>query len=152
MSNGGGFINVDLEIAARTRAQLAPLIEQLEERMFELYIGRIRSLYHAHYESRGPASIRRKGRREKSPTAVIHELADAIEGLDTAGRRAWNAASIRDFNVGIEIPVGVWTVEHGIEADAIQRIAALQGRVVFTVYQLAEISRRRAGAAGARKR
>lgn len=144
MANVDGFINVDLEIGARTRARLEPLIEQFKGNLFEMYVGRIRGLYHAHYESHGPSAIRRKGRRAPTPSAVIHELADAIERLDSAGRRAWNAASIRDFNVGVEIPRGVWSSEHAIDADAVQRIAALRGRVVFTAYQLAALSRRRA--------
>lgn len=134
-ANAGGFINVDLEIGARTRAQLAPLIEQCKETLFELHVGRIRGLYHAHYESNGPSSIRRKGRPAPTPSAVIHELADAIERLDPAGRRAWNAASMRDFNVGIDIARGVWMSEHYIEADAVRRVAALGGRLVFTAYQ-----------------
>ena len=143
-ANAGGFINVDLEIGARTRAQLAPLIEQLTGKLFEMHVGRIRGLYHANYESHGPSSIRRKGRPAPTPSAVIHELADAIDRLNAAGRRAWNAASIRDFNVGVDIARGVWMSEHNIEADAVSRIAALRGRVVFTAYQAAALSRRRA--------
>lgn len=142
-----GFINVDLEIGARTRARLAPLIEQFGGTLFEIHIGRIRGLYHAHYESPGASSIRRKGRRAPTPSDVIHQLADAIERLDTAGRRAWDHASIRDFNVGVDIARGVWMSEHHIEADAVRRIAALRGRLVFTAYQEAALRRRRGAAA-----
>lgn len=142
-ANVDGFINVDLEIGARTRARLAPLIEQFKEHLLEMHVGRIRGLYHAHYESCGPSSIRRKGDRGPTSSEVIHELANAIERLDSAGRRAWNGASIRDFNVGIDIARGVWMSEHHIEADAVRRIAALRGRLVFTAYQEAALSRRR---------
>ena len=65
----------------------------------------------------------------------IHELADAVEGLNAAGRRAWKAAALRDFNVGVEVARGVWGAEHVIDPDAVRRVAALQGRIVFTVYQ-----------------
>jgi len=138
-ADAGGFINVDLEIGARTRAQLAPLIEQFKETLFEMHVGRIRGLYHAHYESHGPSSVRRNGRPAPTPSAVIHELADAIERLNSAGRRAWNAASMRDFNVGVDIARGVWMSEHHIEADAVRRIAALRARLVFTAYQEAAL-------------
>jgi hypothetical protein len=126
-----GFLNVDLEIGARSRAQLAPLIEQFEDQLFEMYIGRMRGLYCACYELGG----RTKSKRS-NPSVVIHELADAIEGLTASARRAWNAASMRDFNVGIEIARGVKTAEHAVDADAVRRVAALKGRIVFTVYQL----------------
>ncbi len=124
---------MDLEIGARSRAQLAPIMEQFEGQLLELHGGRIRGLYWVHYESAGPSSIR--GRRRYDPTTVIHELADAIEGLNSAARRAWNAAAMRDFNVGVEVTRGVWGAEHVIEPDAVRRVAALQGRIVFTVYQ-----------------
>ena len=137
-SRVGRFLNVDLEIGARTRARLAPLIEQLDEALLQLHAGRVRGLYRASYEHLR-ASIRRKGLPAPTPSAVIHGLADAIDRLDTAGRRAWNAASVRDFNVGVEIPRRVWVVEHGLEADAIRRVAALRGRIVFTAYQLAAL-------------
>ena len=139
-----GFINVDLEIGARTRAQLVPLIEQFKGKLLEMHIGRIRGLYHANYESLGPSSGCRKGRRAPTPSDTIHELADAIERLNPAGRRAWNSASIRDFNVGVDIERGVWMSEHDVEADAIRRIAALRGRLVFTAYQEAALRGRRA--------
>lgn len=126
-----GFCNVDLEIGARSRAQLAPIIEQFEGHLLEMYTGRIRGLYRAHYESTGRSSIR--GRRRYNPTTVIHELADVIERLNATARRAWKAAAMRDFNVGVEVARGVWGAEHVIDPDAVRRVAALQGRIVFTV-------------------
>jgi hypothetical protein len=142
VADDDGFINVDLEIGARTRAQLAPLIDEFEGQLFEMFLGRIRGLYRAHYESSGPSSIRGRLRRRYTATAVIHELADAVEGLDASGRRAWDAAVMRDFNVGVDIARGVWMSECAIEADAVRRVAALGGRVVFTAYQ--EAAERRA--------
>ena len=105
-----------------------------------MYVGRIRGLYRAHYESSGRSSIR--GRRRYNPTTVIHELADAIEGLNAKARRAWKAATMRDFNVGVEVARGVWGAEQVIESDAVRRVAALEGRIVFTVYQPAPSSPR----------
>ena len=135
MAEGEGFLNVDLEVGARTRAQLAPLIEQLTGELFEMFLGRLRGLYRAHYESSRMSS----GRYDA--TTVIHELADAVAGLNASGRRAWNAAAMRDFNVGVEIARGVWMSEHAIEADAVRRVADLGGRIVFTAYQDAAVRR-----------
>ncbi|MBA3395615.1 MAG: hypothetical protein H0T89_23430 [Deltaproteobacteria bacterium] len=131
MGKEDGFCNVDLEIGARSRALLAPIMEQFEGQLFEMYTGRIRGLYRAHYESAG----RSRGRRRCNPTTVIHELADAIEGLNATARRAWKAAAMRDFNVGVEVARGVWGAEHVIDPVAVRRVAALHGRIVFTVYQ-----------------
>jgi hypothetical protein len=131
------FANVDLEIGARTRAHLAPLIEQLKDGLYEMFVGRIGGLYRAHYESQGPSSI--QSRPAPNATRVIHELAEAIERLSAAGRRAWNTAAMRDFNVGVNIARGVWMTEHAVEPDAVRRVAALRGRIVFTAYQEAAI-------------
>lgn len=134
MAREDGFLNVDLEVGARTRARLAPLVDALQETLFELFCGRIRGLYRAHYEStacRGGAS------------QTIHALATAIEELSPSARRAWNTASMRDFNVGVELARGVRSVGLAIDPDAIRRVAALGGRIAFTAYQEAAIPQAR---------
>jgi hypothetical protein len=135
VAKGEGFLNVDLEIGARSRARLLPIIEQVADQLFEMYIGRIRGLYCACYELIGP-----NGRRY-NPSAVIHGLADVIEGLNASGRRAWNAASKRDFNIGVELNRGISMTEHTVDDDAVRRVAALKGRIVFTLYQPAAMKR-----------
>ena len=134
MPKDDGFLNVDLEVGARTRALLAPLVEALHGSLFELFRGRIRCLYRAHYESRGcwPDASR-----------TIHELAAAIEALDRAGRHTWDAAALRDFNVGVELARGVRSIELAIDSDAIRRVAALGGRIAFTTYQTAAMPKTR---------
>jgi hypothetical protein len=129
-----GFLNVDLEIGARTRARLAPLIDGLQGKLFELFHGRIRGLYHAHYESNSC-------RPDASHT--IHDLAAAVEALNPEGRRAWKAAEMRDFNIGVELARGVRSVELAIDREAIRRVSALGGRIAFTAYQVAAIPRAR---------
>ncbi|HSD86394.1 MAG TPA: hypothetical protein VLB44_02730 [Kofleriaceae bacterium] len=127
MAHDDGFLNVDLEIGASSRAKLAPLVQELQGILFELFQGRIGRLYRAHYEilGCGPAGA----------SATIHELSSVIEGLGGAGRRAWNAAERREFNVGVELRRGQRAVELAIDADAVRRVAALGGRVAFTAYQ-----------------
>lgn len=124
-----GFLNVDLEIGARTRAQLAPLIDALDGKLFELFRGRIGSLYRVHYEIRGPT---------ESASATIHELAGAIEALPRPARRVWASASLRDFNVGVELERGVRS-----DPDAVHRIDKLGGRIVFTAYRGEESAKRK---------
>jgi hypothetical protein len=128
-----GFLNVDLEIGARTRADLAPLITALEERTFELFRGRIRSLYRLHVETIALTC-------NANANATIHALADTIEALPRRARWAWNAAKLRDFNVGVELARGVRTIELAVDNDAVRRVAKLGGRIVVTAYQEAAMS------------
>ena len=121
-----GYLNVDLEIGARTLARLAPLLEAFDGKLIELFRGRIRSLYRAHYESRLQSS---------NPSATIRQLVAVIEGLSRPARNAWDAAEMRDFNVGVELASGVHHVELAIDPDAIRQVARLGGRIAFTTYR-----------------
>lgn len=123
-----GFLNVDLEVGARTRKALAPLLAAFDGKLFELFRGRIGRLYRGHYEVSGCA---------RDANTTVHMLADVIEALPRPARRAWNAASVRDFNIGVELERGVKSIELALDRDAVERITSLGGRVVFTAYQLA---------------
>ena len=137
-----GFLNVDLEVGARSRVQLVPLIDALRGQLFELFRGRIRGLYRADYETNSCA---------RTASATIHELAAAIEALNAPARRAWDAATMRDFNIGIELERGVRSVELAIDTHAIRRIAALGGRIAFTAYQATAWPRGRPAGTGTKK-
>ena len=127
-----GFLNVDLEIGARSRSRLAPLIDALDGKLFELFAGRLRSLYRVHYETNGCAH---------DASATIRELVAMIEAQSASARRAWDAAALRDFNVGVELERGVRYVELAIAPDVVRAVAALGGRIVFTAYQVAAMRR-----------
>ncbi len=116
------------------RATLEPLITALEGRTFELFRGRIRSLYRLHVETVEMTC---------NANATIHALADTIEALPRRARRSWNAATLREFNVGIELARGVRTVEVAIDNEAVRRVAKLGGRIAVTAYQEAAIRSRR---------
>ena len=125
MPRADGFLNVDLEIGARSRAELAPLLEAAAGTLLELFRGRIGGLYRAHYESRG---------QHADVNATIRALVDAIEALSPPARRAWATAAMREFNVGVELASGEDSVELAIDAETVQRVAALGGRIAFTAY------------------
>lgn len=133
-SRPDGFLNVDLELGARSRAALAPLVEEFDRRMVSLWHGRIKSLYRAHYEVHLCA---------RGVNATLHELAARIETLRGPARRAWNAAALRDFNIGVELERGVRNIELPLDDAAVRRVLALRGRIVFTAYQESAIQPRR---------
>lgn len=135
MSTPDGFLNVDLEIGARSRAQLMPLVDAFQGKLFELFRGRIGGFYRGHYEVRGCAH---------DASATIDELAAVIEALPRRARAAWNAAEVRDFNIGVELEPGVKHIELALDPEVTARVTALGGRLVFTAYQVAAIQRRRA--------
>lgn len=62
--------------------------------------------------------------------------------MSTPGRRAWRAADVRDFDVGVELADGEQRLTTVVEPAAVRRVAALGGRIAFTVYR-AERSRPR---------
>ncbi len=134
MTADDGFLNVDLEVGARTRGKLAPLIDALDGTLFELFRGRLHGLYRVHYEIAACTS---------DASSAIDALAAAIEALDAPARRAWDDAALRDFNVGVELARGVRSIELAIDAGAIRRVASLGGRIAFTAYQVAAMARRR---------
>lgn len=135
MPKQAGFLNVDLEIGVPTRAALAPLIDELRTRMLELYCGRIRSLYRAHYEARRCAATADK---------TINEIAATLEAMTPAARRAWNRASMRELNIGVELDHGIRSVELGIRGSTLQRVVSLGATIAFTAYQVAAMRDARA--------
>lgn len=126
-----GFINVDLEVGTRTRGDLDALVEAFDGELVELFRGRIGRLHRATFEAHAVRLV--------TPSATIHALADVIEALRGDARRAWQAAAVRDFDVGVDIARGQWISTWTIDADAVARVAKLGGRIVFTAYQEAAI-------------
>lgn len=127
-----GFLNVGLEVGARTRRGLAPLIDAFDGKVFPMYIGRLGRLYRAHYEIAGCAD---------DASATIDALVAAIEQLDATARRAWKRATVRDFNIGVELARGVRNIELALEPAAVARVVSIGGRIVFTAYQEAAMRR-----------
>ncbi len=120
------FLNVDLELGARTAARLAPLVEELSEKLHELFRGPMRGLYRAHYEGSFQAA---------TASATIRRLVRVIDGMSPAAKRAWRAARVRDFNVGVELSPGARAIELAIDADAVKQVAELGARLAFTAYR-----------------
>jgi hypothetical protein len=130
MLKSNGFLNVDLEVGADKRAQLAPLLDAFDGKLLELFRGRLFGLYRAHFECNG---------RVTDASSTIRELVAVIDGLNPAARTAWDQATMRDFNVGIELAHGVKSVELAIDPDTVRHVAALGARIVVTAYQVAAI-------------
>lgn len=117
---------MDLELGASTRSALEPAMVAIENRMVEIFRGRMRGQYRAHYE------LAEVGHDASS---TIERLADVVESLRGRARSAWLAAARRDFNIGVEILGGQRSIELALDSTVLRRVIELGGRVVFTAYR-----------------
>lgn len=117
------FLNVDLDIYSRTK--LEPLVAAFGENVFVLYAGRERGLYSAHLELAGYC---------KTADAAIRSLAALVCRLPPAKRKLWNAATTRDFNIGVQSAARDRPFEMELAAPTIRLVSSLNARVVVTVY------------------
>ena len=111
------FLNVDLDLSGADAA----LLDELDAALFTLH----RDGSEGHYEVRGCA---------RDPSSTVAELISVIDQLSPSARAAWDAASVRDFNVGIQSPASGQPLELALDPSAVQAIAALGGRIVLTIY------------------
>ena len=118
------FLNVDLELEGRATA-IATLTLALDRRLLPLYAGTVRGRTRAHYELRRQAS---------TVDATLRGLLAVLERLTPAERRAWRAARVRDLDVGLQAGRVPDASEYAIAAKTLERLAALGGRLVLTVY------------------
>ena len=75
-----------------------------------------------------------------------------IEALPKAERGMWNAAKVRDFNIGVQAATQPPSCEFAIAAETAQAASELGARIVSTVYAPEEprkrVGRVRAGVRG----
>jgi hypothetical protein len=117
------FLNVDLEILAKF--DLQPLAAALGPRVNVLYAGRERGLYSTHLELNVQA---------KTADAVIRGFIVLIRGLPQSKRKLWDAAAVRDFNIGVQSAAKDKPYELELAAPTIKAVSALNARLVVTVY------------------
>jgi hypothetical protein len=117
------FLNVDLDIYSK--ADLQPLVTALGKKVTVLYVGRIKRTYSAHLEL---AKITR------TADATIRSFCSLIEALPKAQHAMWNAAKIRDFNIGVQAGTQPHSTEFALAAETIKAAHELGARIVFTVY------------------
>ena len=120
-----GFLNVDLEI--ESSRPLNSLGEEMGRAVLVLYCGRSKGKWHllSSESSRFPLTA----------DAAVHLLCSVIERLSVRGRRLWDSARRREFDVGYELDAGVRGVRVALKPEAIARITALGATVAFTCYR-----------------
>jgi hypothetical protein len=117
------FLNVDLDLCSRSNLQ--PLLSALEPKILILHAGRHGRMYRAHVEL---------ARSPKSADAAIRGFATLIGALPRSERRLWDAATIRDFNIGVQAGIRPHAHEVPLARETIDIVSALKARIVMTVY------------------
>ena len=117
------FLNVDLDLFSRQNLQ--PLLSALGSKILILHAGRHGRTYRAHVELAGSP---------KSADAAIRRFAALIGALPKSERRLWDAATIRDFNIGVQAAMRPHSHEIPLAAKTIDIVSALKARIVITVY------------------
>src|SRR5258708_38519155 len=119
------FLNVDLDIYSKSNLQ--PLVTAMGKKVHVLFVGRIKRTYQAHLE------LRESGLSE-SADSIIRGFCVLIRALPKAALELWNAAKVRDFNVGVEAAMQPHSHEIALASKTVRAAAEVNARIVLTVY------------------
>jgi hypothetical protein len=128
------FINVDLDIYSKSNLQ--PLLAVLGKKVCVLYAGRDKRTYSAHLELT---------RITGSADAAIRAFCALVQSLPGAERDLWNAAKVREFNIGVQAAMRPFSYETVLVAETVKAAAAVGARIGFTVYAPEERPKRGRG-------
>jgi hypothetical protein len=117
------FLNVDLDLYSKSNLQ--PLVTAMGEMVSVLHIGRHKRTYRAHLELASYA---------KSADSTIRGLCVLIRTLPRAARKVWNAAMVRDFNIGVQAAMQPYWQEIALAPETVKAISEVNARIVLTVY------------------
>lgn len=120
---GAMYLNVDLEV--RSRSTLTPLVEALRAKLDVLHAGRSRGEFVASFEVAGVAL---------APDVAIRRLARAVSGLPPSGRKLWEQARDRVFDIGVKRMAGGRAFPLALRAETVKTIARLNARLALTLY------------------
>lgn len=119
------FCNVDLEI--ESKSPLDSLARELGKRVTVTFSGRMKARHCLFIEISAP---------RKSLEGTLHGLCALIEGLSPKGKRLWNGARRKEFDLGFEAQFASDLVnQFRIRTDALGRVAALGASLAVTFYR-----------------
>jgi hypothetical protein len=116
------FINVDLDVTSAD--DLAPLIEALEPHTYSFE----RPPGQASFEINEPSPT--------DPEVVILELIRLVTSLPPAARRAWDAASKRVFDIGLQSGRHPFHRSYSIGIGTLREAIDIGAEIAITLYAL----------------
>jgi len=117
------FLNVDLDIYSRS--DLQPLVNAFGKKVSVLHVGRYKRTYKAVLEL---------NRIARGADSMIRAFCALIRALPKAERQRWNAATVRDFNIGVQIRKKPNCYRIDLSTPAVKAASEVGARIVFTTY------------------
>lgn len=114
------LINVDLDVDSS--ADLQPLVDAMEPHTFSLD----RPPGRASFEVLDPSP--------SDPEAVIREFIQLVQSLPPAARRAWDAASKRVFDIGLQSGRHPFSQSYIIGPETLRDALDLGAHIAITLY------------------
>jgi len=128
------FLNVDLDL--HSKSNLQPLVTAMGKEVHVLFVGRIKRTYQAHLE------LWKSGLYE-SADLLIRNYCVLIRALPKAALELWNAAKVRDFNIGVQAAMQPHSYEIPLAVETVRAAAEVNARIVLTVYAPEDGERKR---------
>ena len=119
------FLNVDLDIYSKSNLQ--PLVTAMGKKVNTLFVGRNKRVYQATLELVGAGL-------SKSPDLTIRTFCALIRSLPRTAVAQWNAAKVRDFNIGVQAAMQPLSYKIALEPETVRAASAMKARIVLTVY------------------
>jgi hypothetical protein len=125
MDSAPYFLNVDLDI--ESTVSLRSLARKFGERVSIMYSGRMDSQHCLFVEI---ASI------HKTPEKTIHALCALVESLSPKGRKLWNAAKRKEFDIGFDARFSSHRANRfTIDTKTLRRVTELGASIAVTLYR-----------------
>jgi hypothetical protein len=123
------FLNVDLDIESTT--PLRSLAREFGERVSVMYSGRMKGRDCLFVEIEIASTL-----KLKSPEKTIHALCMLIESLSPNGRRLWNRAKRKEFDIGFDARFSSHRANRfTIDAKTLRRVTELGASIAVTFYR-----------------
>jgi hypothetical protein len=106
------FMNVDLELYSKS--DLQPLVSSLGKKVVVLFVGRQRGRCFARLEL---------ARSTKSADSTIRTFCRLINDLPEPARDLWNAATARDFSIGVQAETQPHSCDFALAAETVKAVA-----------------------------
>ncbi|BAZ06510.1 hypothetical protein [Calothrix sp. NIES-3974] len=124
------FLNVDLEIESHQNLQ--PIVEGLGDKVMNLYCGKAQDHYLATFELSDVSAA--------DPDSIISNFCLLIENLEGEGKKLWDSAFAKVFDIGYEAGLQPSSYSSEISPGTIKKISMLGASIRVTIYPHSSIS------------
>jgi hypothetical protein len=118
------FLNVDLDL--HSKFDLQPLVAAMGRKVLVLHIGRYKRTYRAHLELAGSGL-------SESADSTVRRFCALIKTLPGAAFAVWNAAKVRDFNIGVQAGTQPNSYEIALAPETVSAVSEVNARIVLTI-------------------